>query len=153
VAEKSGRLMNVPEYHFGGIRFEYPEDFVKELRPTKWSIRKFMAFARSLDIIERNRFVDHVLKMLPEYFTDKETGNFVREIKKRTTYFPDNKPAPLPVDPERENELIQAFARLKKDGTIKASATALANLLKNQFGVKYSLPTIRDKIYIITGEN
>lgn len=141
------------KFVYGGIRFEYPEDFERELRPTKWSIRKFMKFTRSLDIIERSRFIDHVLNILPDYFTDKDSANFVREIKKRTTDFPVNKQVPMPVDPERENELINVFATLKMKGIIKASATTLAKLLKDQFGVKYSLLTIRDKIYIITGEN
>lgn len=145
-------IMENTKYYFNGTRFEYPEDFEKVLRPTKWSIRMFLTFMRSLDIIDRSRFIDHVLEMLPDYFTDKDTANFVLEIKKRTTYYPVDRDPSIQVVFNRENELINTFAAMKKNGIITASATALANLLKNQFGVKYSIPTIRDKIYRFIGE-
>lgn len=135
------------KYHFGGIRFEFPEDFIKELRPTKWSIRKFISIKNSLDIIERSRFVEHVLHTLPEFFNDKETTLFIQAIKERIYNLPDKNHTPVRVDTENQNELIKVFAVMKKNGIIKASATTLAILLKNQFGVKYSLSTIRDKIY------
>lgn len=135
------------QYEYGGIRFKEPEDFEKAFKPSKWSIRKFMSFLISLNILERDKFVKHTTESLSDFYSDKDTSHFLQRLRDKTRYSLYSYEKPKIVAPGRDNDLIQAFAQMKKEGIIISSATQLAILLKNEFGVKHEISTIRDKIY------
>lgn len=149
---------------YNGKSFRYIEDFEREFKPTKWSIRKFIAFTNSFDSkfksSEVQSFVDHTISVLKRCRSDKDTVNFIRQIKnKRTTHFyywlgndTYNLTTELKVPKKSSNQLIKIMVFLKKEGIIEGSGKNIAEVLKNNFKVNLSLSTIQDKIYKFSEE-
>lgn len=139
---------------FGGRSFKYPEDFEREFRPTKWSIRKYIQFVLKMDVDERYRFVKYTEKILSISFTDRNTINFIKQIDEKS-------PNDFGLSPEWEyershivsikkgsaNKFISIMTGLMKRGIIQCSGVQLAEIIKKEFNVNYSLLTIKDKIY------
>lgn len=139
---------------FGGQSFKYPEDFEKAFRPTKWSIRKFVRFALSLDPSERDEFTNYTKYVLSISYTDMDTKNFIRQINKKSKYDYGMNPSweyervgIVSIKKKHASEFIATMAGLRKRGIIQCSGVQLAEIIKKQFHIKYSLSTIKYKIY------
>lgn len=145
---------------FGDQEFNSPKDFENAFRPTKWSIRKFIRFTKTLDKFDRDDFIDYTYDFLSDNYSDKDTMNFVEQIREERMYGSgfDLWKDPLWKDPiyineDSELEFIDVMANLYRKGIIQCSGAKLANIIKRQFHVKYSLSTIKGKIYKFESDN
>lgn len=145
---------------YGDQVFKSPRDFEIAFRPTKWSIRKFIRFTKSLDKFERDEFIEYSYEFLSDNYSDKDTMNFVQLIRRERMYGSGfdlwKDPCwkdPIYIKEDSEIEFIELMADLYKKGIILCSGAKLASILKKQFHVKYSLSTIKDKIYKFESDN
>jgi hypothetical protein len=118
---------------FGGRSFKYPEDFVRAFRPTKWSIRKYIRFVLKMDSDERYSIVYYTEKILSISYTDRNTINFIKQIKEKS-------PSDFGLCPEWEfkhpgivtikkgstNKFIATMTGMMKTGIIQCSGVQLA---------------------------
>jgi hypothetical protein len=135
------------------LGFKDPEDFEKAFRPTKWSIRKYTKFVLAMGYEHRDGFVNYTLEILSNSYTDKDTCNFLKQIKQRrknnfgVEMFGYYHHESASIKTRSTNQFIEIMAGLHKKGVIQCSVVRLAEILKNEFNVKYALSTIKDKIY------
>ena len=146
--------MKIRGTFFGDQEFKSPKDFENAFRPTKWSIRKFILFTKSLDKIDRDDFIDYSYDFLSENYSDKDTMNFVQQIRNERMHGSGfdlwKDPCwkdPIYIKEDSELEFIEVMADLYRKGIIQCSGAKLASIIKRQFHVKYSLSTIKNKIY------
>ena len=145
---------------FGGAEFRSPEDFEKAFRPTKWSIRKYIQFVLRMDIGERYRFVLYTEELLSISYTDRDTINFIKQIKEKSRsdfgLSPEwefERPHIVSIKKGSVNKFISIMTGLMKSGMIQCSGVQLAEIIKKDFNVNYSLLTIKDKIYKYESNN
>ena len=145
---------------YGNQVFKTPRDFEIAFRPTKWSIRKLLRFTKSLEKEERDEFIEYTYHILSRNYSDKDTMNFVQLVRHermygsrfdlwQDPYWED----PVYIKEDSEIEFIELMADLYRKGIIQCSGAKLASILKKQFHVKYSLSTIKDKIYKSESDN
>lgn len=142
---------------FNGKQFSAIGDFEREFKPSKWSIRKFMLFISTFNHSEKWRaqlFFNHAIDVLSGSIKkDKDTLNFINKLKEKKDTLYGWHPSKyqsknlIRVTKDHYNEFIKLMAYLRKRGIIKGSGTNLAEILKDNFGISYSLSTINDKIY------
>lgn len=152
--------MNPDDTIFGGRSFNNPKDFEREFRPTKWSIRKYVRFVLKMGIEERSIFSSYTVKLLSISYSDKDTRNFIRQIKEKSSrdfglspLWKFDRVGSVSVRKEFTNEFITAMASLMKRGIIQCSGVQLAEIIKEVFHSEYSLSTIKDKIYKYESDN
>ena len=145
---------------FNGQRFQYPEDFEKAFRPTKWSIRKFRDFLVHLPVIEVSGFTEYTVWKLNEFYSDKGTREFINLIRDKSRsggWFSrekreGGKAILVEVDERSINDFLVTMVLMKKNRIIGSTGKRLAETIKSNFNTGLSLSTIRDKLYKIEAE-
>ncbi|MCK7519984.1 MAG: hypothetical protein MZV64_20800 [Ignavibacteriales bacterium] len=71
------------ESNIRGTEFKNQKDYENAFRPTKWSIRAFVRFAKALEEDDRDEFITYAVEFLSKFYHDKDTINFVQQIREK----------------------------------------------------------------------
>jgi hypothetical protein len=107
-----------------------------------------------MDSEERYSFVTYTEEILSISYTDRNTINFIKQIKEKRPsdfgLYPEwefKRPGIVTIKRGSNNKFIAAMTGMMKTGIIQCSGVQLAEIIKKDFHVGYSLLTIKDKIY------
>lgn len=158
MATKSDRILKAADNNhvFDRLMLESPKDFEQAFKPTKWSIRLFMNFLKTLNKNDQVRLVFHTTDVLSRCFNDKNTLDFLKAISLKCealiegTYSFNGYCKPkikITGGKFSEIELISTLANLKRNQVISCKWQDLASLICDHFDISYKKTTVLAKLY------